>query len=309
MAEGKWIEGLTGDMPFAAAAKHVLAVRLDAVHERLALAVFHSSDDLEHVHQLRVGTRRAGAAVRIFGECLSNKERKTLSKMLKSIRRAAGAARDWDVFQEAVSQRSIRATAPQKPGFDFLLGYGQGQRAVAQKQLDGLVALAQGEYQLRTKECLESLDDLSEGGTFRSQAIPRLTTLLQELDAAALQDLQDYEKLHQVRIVGKQLRYAMEIFAECFAPDFRESIYPEIEEMQEILGLANDSHVAVQRLTEIRDRLEKTLPKEWRRCEPAIEALMRAHQKRLPEQRRHFLKWWKAWRTAGTEGQLHEMLE
>src|SRR5207244_2148550 len=66
-------------------------------------------------------------------------------------------------------------------------------------------------------------------------------------DHAASGDLKDYAHLHQVRIQGKRLRYAMEVFADCFAADFKEELYPQIEEMQEILGSANDSHVGAQR--------------------------------------------------------------
>ena len=53
-----------------------------------------------------------------------------------------------------------------------------------------------------------------------------LAQLLRELETAAHGDLQPYEALHQVRILGKQLRYAMEIFESCFAPDFRRATIP-----------------------------------------------------------------------------------
>ena len=36
----------------------------------------------------------------------------------------------------------------------------------------------------------------------------------------------------------------MEVFADCFAPAFRAELYPAVEEIQEILGNANDSYVA-----------------------------------------------------------------
>ena len=51
-----------------------------------------------------------------------------------------------------------------------------------------------------------------------------------------------------MRILGKRLRYAMEMFADCFGPAFREELYPAVEQMQEILGRANEqSDVAVTR--------------------------------------------------------------
>ena len=39
---------------------------------------------------------------------------------MRAIRRAAGAARDWDVFLDMLTSRSRRVTAKQRPGVDFL---------------------------------------------------------------------------------------------------------------------------------------------------------------------------------------------
>ena len=48
-----------------------------------------------------------------------------------------------------------------------------------------------------------------------------LTELLGELHDKATSDLRDYGHLHQVRIAGKRLRYALEVFADCFGPNLR----------------------------------------------------------------------------------------
>src|SRR5262249_1709117 len=80
--------------------------------------------------------------------------------------------------------------------------------------------------------------------TLLDLARPLLTGLLEKLDQAASRNLDDYEHLHQVRILGKRLRYAMEVFADCFAPAFREKLYPMVEQMEEVIGNANDSYVA-----------------------------------------------------------------
>ena len=308
MAEGKWIDDLSGELPLATAAQHILRIRLGAVGDRLPAAVFHAEEDVEHVHQLRVSTRRAAAAVRIFRDLLTDRAQKGAKKTLRKIRRAAGAARDWDVFLEMVAGRLARPDKLQAAGLDFLLGYGQGQRAVSQLQLLHLQKLADRDYPSLVNTVLESLDSDFARGTFRSQAVPLLTSLLGELDAAAAEDLHDYEKLHRVRILGKQLRYAMEVFAGCFNDDFREKIYPAIEEMQSLLGGANDSFTAARRLTDLRARLEKAQPSAWPRYQKGIEALTRYHQRRLPDLRRRFLRWWQEWQASGMEHRLEKML-
>ncbi len=121
-------------------------------------------------------------------------------------------------------------------------------------------------------------------------------------------DLTDYTQLHQVRIAGKRLRYAMEVFADCFDPTFRDEIYPRVEQMQEILGRANDSHVASERLHALRERLRITCPTAWPRLQHGIEQLSRSHQRRLPQERRRFLKWWGDWHPTGAEAVMTSLL-
>ncbi len=299
MADEKWISGLRGNMPVAEAAARVLTVRLGVVLDRLPSAVAHADEDIEHVHQLRVGTRRAGAAVRIFADCLPGKLHKRMRRTLRTVRRAAGAARDWDVFWTALGQRGARAKRTERAGIDFLLGFGHGQRVCAQGYLRTATDGAVEELQHLLTACAEATANADRDATLRGLAVPRLTELVQELEDAAHGDLSHYEALHQVRILGKQLRYAMELFESCFAPAFREQMYPEICAMQEILGRANDSHVASQRLEELQTRLARTQPAEVERYRPVIRALLSYHRRRLAEQRRHFVKWWSTWESSG----------
>ena len=140
--------------------------------------------------------------------------------------------------------------------------------------------------------------------------MPLLTSLARELEAAASRKFDtSYEELHRVRILGKQLRYAMEVFGACFDREFLDEIYPAVEAMQEILGHANDSHVAVGRLGEIRTRLDRTLPGHVAGFRKGIDTLIKYHQRRLGDQRRRFLKWRTAWRKAETERRLESMLK
>ena len=37
------------------------------------------------------------------------------------------------------------------------------------------------------------------------------------------------DELHQLRITGKRLRYAVEVFAGCYGPPLRETLYPAVE--------------------------------------------------------------------------------
>src|SRR5437016_5278776 len=122
MAGGKWISGLTAEMPVAEAARRVFEVRLEPIDRALAQVRERPDGDPEDVHQLRVGTRRAVAALNIFEACLPGKVYRKGRRRLRRLRRAAGAARDWDVFLATLAQRR-RPSPRQQPGLDLLRGY------------------------------------------------------------------------------------------------------------------------------------------------------------------------------------------
>ena len=91
-----------------------------------------------------------------------------------------------------------------------------------------------------------------------------------------------------MRIIGKRLRYSIELFADCFSGLLRERIYPMIEEAQEILGAVTDSHLAVDRLTAIRTHIQTYRPAEWPRFKKGLDALIRAQRRRFPNERKLF---------------------
>ena len=310
MADGKWIDGLGPKAPTAEAARRVLEMRLQVVRISLPLAVHDADRDVEHVHRLRVATRRAGAALKIFQSCLPEKVFRRARKQLRAIRRAAGEARDWDVFVADLLQRRKQGSVKEHAGIDFLLGYGSGQRDAVQVHLvDAGIAYGPGFGEL-IEDTIQAIREPSDNGASRLlRDLGRflLGNLMREFDWAASQNLDDYNQLHQVRILGKQLRYAMEVLVDCFPSTFREEIYPRVEEMQEILGNANDSHVATLRLGALRDRLRLKWPEDWKRYQPGLDALLRFHRRRLPRERERFHHWWKQWQASDSQ-RLRELL-
>ena len=312
MSESKWLHGLRPDMPIVAAARHGLLARISPVRDHLSMAVKKADEDPEYVHQLRVSTRRAGAAVRIFATCLPGKVFKEIRRKLRNVRRAAGAARDWDVFLDTLSKRRRRVAAVQQRGIDWLLGFGNGQRQAAQDVLIQATKnppLDLDKILTKTVSALRLPPGAPPTFSLRDLAIPLLNEHLALLNKAAEENLKDYKNLHQVRIKGKRLRYAMEIFACSFESSFQDNYYPAIEEMQEILGQANDSHVASERLEAIRSRTETDHPGQWERYQPGIEALLRYHQRNLPQKRKLFMTWWRDWQQSGAEEAFSRLLK
>ena len=122
MSDGKWIIGLTPSMPLVEAAYIVLPNRFNVVAHFLPLAAGSAAKDIEHVHQLRVASRRAASALELFALCLPKKLEKRLRRLLRTLRRAAGAARDWDVFLTMLQSSKLFSAANAKPARNLLLG-------------------------------------------------------------------------------------------------------------------------------------------------------------------------------------------
>jgi CHAD domain-containing protein len=311
LAAGKWISDLKATTPLTDAARHVLTVRLEVVRRYLPLALREADKDPEHVHQLRVGTRRARAALDIFACCLPKKVLKGARKHLRNIRRVAGEARDWDVFLADLTGWGREQPAEQKPGLDCLFGYVVARREAAQIQLEEAGKQHPFTFERFLAETVASVKKPADPRlrTLLDLALPQLKNLLQAFHEAADQSLEDYEHLHQVRILGKRLRYAMEVFADCFAPEFRKEIYPAVEQMQETLGNANDSYVACGRLETLAARIQAQVPPEWVRYQPALEGLLNHHRSRLSRERQRFVDWWHDWRRSGGQAAFAALLK
>src|SRR5207253_2054214 len=136
----------------------------------------------------------------------------------------------------------LKAAAPEEQaGLDFLFGHAHGQRAAAQPLLQEALDPGEIDFHDFLAGTVEAVRPPGENAheTLGELAHPLMLEQLRQLEELASRDLHDYEHLHQVRIAGKQLRYAMEVLAPCYEPPFAEELYPAVEQMQEILGRAN----------------------------------------------------------------------
>jgi CHAD domain-containing protein len=309
MASGKWVKDLEAETPLAEAAHRVLRTRLDTVKKYLDL-VAKKDEDPENVHQLRVSSRRTAAALDMFEDCLPSKVHSKAKKKLKKLRRAAGAARDWDVFLQSLKSRAIPAKA-RNGGLNLVIGYALSQRKAAETQL---AAAAQdfskkfGKFAKNVVASVQRQTSQNKSQTLTDLARESLLPLVRALTKAAQRDLTNADNLHQVRIAGKRLRYAMEILAPAFASPFREQLYPAIQEMQDILGQANDSRFAMARIKELREQLKKNA-NPGKRNRAALAELIAYHQARWDRERQRFNRWWQAWQKSGGEKAFRQLLQ
>lgn len=297
MADGKWIDGLKPGMPIAEAAKTVLTARFAVVTHYLPLAVEKPYEDVEHIHQLRVGTRRANAALRVFEDAFPRKLLKQTKRTLRRIRQAAGNARDWDVFILALPTTKPLSATSAKPAQDFLMGYAFGERTAAQT----LLAEAATEAGPLFKEQSEELPlrarepEENPAANFGALAVRQLGELFHTFTTDVNANPKESKELHALRIAGKRLRYAIEIFADCFPPSMKETVYPAVEQLQEILGEVQDANVGVDRLAGIRATVQAVTPKEFTRVRKGIDALSTNLRAKIPAGRKAFAAWRTEW--------------
>ncbi|REJ68843.1 MAG: CHAD domain-containing protein [Planctomycetota bacterium] len=287
IVDGKWVLGVSRKDRISRVALLTLRHRLALVESGLPLAAQHAAEDVEHVHRLRVATRRAVAAVKMYRELLPRKRVKKLLSQLKEIRQAAGKARDLDVLlrdtaaahrlgdDDAIFQRLMvsrrEAQEPILAIYDRLR-----HRGSLSRQIDRVLARLERRTRRRRG------DDVRFGQWARG----RLSASLKRFFAAEPDDWQDAQALHRFRIRGKQLRYAMELLAGAFPKKLREQLYPQVETLQEKLGEINDHFAAIARFESWQRNAASSEDRE------RFEQLLQARRATVQQAQRQFVCWW-----------------
>lgn len=287
----KWIPGLTPDLPLLEGARIVLEVRFKAVRETYRLATGSGTALVEHVHQLRVATRRGDAALRAFTSCLPDSLFRAAKKVLRRFRRRAGEARDWDIFLEKLGSQTEAGDARR-----ILEGFAIAHRLPAQRKLQAACPDFPLDFDKIRNHTLASLKD--PPGPIRTlggHATLAVGQVLADFDRELTEKDTRYESLHRVRIAGKKLRYAMEIFGDCFPGDFRKTLYPMVEQMQEILGEVNDHHNGLQRFRSLSEEMPRICSPSWVVVAPLVATLMKAHTRAMALGRKRFTAWKRGW--------------
>jgi CHAD domain-containing protein len=293
--KNKWLEGVKPAEPASAAATIALRTRLELLWELLPPAALESHKDIEHVHQLRVATRRAMAALEIFGEFVPHRRAKWFRKQLKRVRRSAGDARDLDVLIARVRAAASNGNGPCVS--PLLLRRLDVERHVVQAPIVRIYRrLQKKHWPRRLARLLDRVgwrpENAASNGsgepTFSAFACRRLRTEAGQFFASATGDFSDLDELHRFRIEGKRLRYTLELFAGACGDALRDEIYPAIEELQERLGRVNDHLNAARRFD------------AWTQScdEPELQAALGCwrdeERKALHAAREQFSQWWTA---------------
>jgi len=302
LRKGKWTQDALPDDPVSVAAREALRARLRAVDYYLPLAAFKSDRDVEYVHQLRVASRRALAAVRTFAPLLSDRQYKWLSKQLKKIRRAAGAARELDVLGRRIADRALLG---QDDARAALVARIEAYRDRAQGPVRKLRSkMLKKDFAARSARIAKRVRWRGEGDepTFAAAAAVCLRSVAEPFFVAVQADTAELAALHHFRIAAKHLRYSMEIFAAALAPEFRKVLYPAVEEVQTRLGEVNDHAAALQQCEGWLADWDEGLPAQ------ALREVAEADRQSLEAERERFVRWWTAERAADLRRRFDQAL-
>ena len=242
---GRWVKGVSPGQPLWKAAHRILKARLQAVRHWLPLAAQKTEEDVEYVHQLRVSSRRAFEAVRVFSGLMSEESCGEIQDKLRHIRLAANEARNLDVLCGQI----VRSAEESDGGclVKILEEVRHRRREAQQPIVTTYRELCSEKFDEQISQLLEEVRSRRNGKAkrrFDKQAPRYLKPVLKKFFTAAGTDVSSDEALHNLRIRTKKLRYTMEIVAVAFSSSFRKKLYPQIIPFQDLMGMVNDHATA-----------------------------------------------------------------
>lgn len=297
----RWMASDGPDSPVRGVAERIVRQLLEAVWELLGRAADERSLRSEDVHRLRVATRRSLVAIELFGDLLDGREREWFERQLRGIRRTAGEARDLDVLVERLGRDPRASVKPPASANGRCLSAAEVRD---RKRLQRLLAML-GRQQESSRRPIRELqgklvdrdwpsrvdrlvEPLGSGGRrpFGKHARRRLAPFMRRFFRTADSRHRDAEDLHELRIEGKKLRYALEICGVVFDAKQRTRCLDAIAELQKRLGDFTDHAAAADRFGRWRRQ------KAARACRAELSTLHRQESKLADEARRTFTKWW-----------------
>lgn len=208
----------------------------------------------EPVHQTRVALRRLRSVFRVFRTTTDCAVLRALDGKFRDVLSVLGPARDWDVFLGGII-RQVEGAFPEEKRIAGLRRAAEAQRRDAYAAVQAMLGGASWRLLL-----IDAVDMLLTR-PWREGAEPERLAMLAAPVAAFGRSVMDRrwhrlrraggdfeelsaEALHELRLDGKRLRYAAEVFAPVFGVKAGKRFLRRVADLQEGLGLANDAAVA-----------------------------------------------------------------
>lgn len=304
--KAKKISGLDCSAPADQMIRLVLRTQLNAMCKLRERALDWS--DPEGVHDMRVLSRRMRSTISDFQEYL-RKPGMPVGK-LRAIARSLGAVRDEDVGLAALEE--LRAHAPHDAarGIEDLVEDRRVRQAKARVVLmKAISSTVVNQFRTESQAQIRTLVTVSPKVSPGMNPAVRALTFAQVGAKAINGRLKDFksavrviyfpfeiQKIHELRILAKRLRYAVELFRFCWGKDLNETA-KEIAELQTSLGELHDCDIWIEYLGK---RLKRGTSKykadsESLKVRAGYIWLLRHFSKKRTEHYRDALAQWQRW--------------
>ncbi|MEW4566085.1 CHAD domain-containing protein [Bremerella sp. JC770] len=291
-----WLGKIEPGHSISEVAKEAISTRSSRMLEYLPLAANRWKEDVEYVHHLRTWSRRTQAALQLFATLLPLKRSTVMRKATQKLRKAGGDARDLDVFMKRIRKAKFVIGDDDKAEVMTFL---KGLRKAAQPKVKSAWEWAKSEHLAKKFEGVilrTRWREVAEEESVEQMAPTLLEPLVVRFFHFSQMLVESPESLHQMRIEGKKVRYAMELIESGFPDRFREELYPAFEEVQSKLGTINDHYTAVEKIQRWQN---ETSTKKF----PAFLLQMIDHERiQFEEKAEAFRIWW-------TEARSQELKE
>ncbi len=265
--------------------------------------------DLEHIHRMRVASRRLRVRLALFADCFPPKKAADWRGPVRRLTRALGQARDADVQIHYLREEADALGKDRRgPGVArVLLRLSQRRRKLQARVVKALDRLAQsGALDLIEKEARRlrislRLHPAAAGPSREALALARDAILprLEEMMGFEIyvHEPEREEELHQMRIAAKRFRYAMEVFADWYPHALKDEL-KAVRAIQETLGDVHDCDVWLAFLPGFLDeerRRAVTYQGHGRglaRLKPGIEFLLEDRREFRGRRYREFVETW-----------------
>jgi len=310
MAKSNRVQGLDCSASAEKMIRLVLSAQLNAMckHRKKAL----DWKDPEGVHDMRVLSRRLRSSMSDFKPYLRKAifPRVKLSKLADSL----GDVRDEDVALAALEELKVRARDVAAEGIEMLADESRKRRKQARAALEsGIRKPVVDDFRKQFRDGLRTVTLIvpkkgrrkkaaTPALTFKSVGVEIIKARLKEFSTASSHLYFPFEikELHELRILAKRLRYAVELFATCWGEDL-EAIAKEIALLQTSLGELHDCDVWIDSLgTRLRQTARKrNADKDDLKLREGAAWLLKHFARERIEHYRDALARWQQWQADG----------
>lgn len=214
--------------------------------------------DGDGVHQARVASRRLREAVPVLATGLQNSKAGKARRKIRRVTKALGSIRELDVTVALLDELASRGTLPRlalEQVRTHVVKERDKRRGTMTRRLEK-VNLGKLERRLGS---LSNALDTAKTDSWKQTLSARLLKRAKRLEAAVHKagQLYEAERLHNVRIAAKKLRYAMEVASETGTSAAREPVRT-LKRTQDILGRLHDLQVLQSHVAAVQARPQTT---------------------------------------------------